>query len=96
MAHGHAFAHGRYMIGEVRPMRDYDRTTRERAVQAVDLDTGLLVDRRCRRRRPGDPDRFVGCDSRPVLTASVLRSWCRHPRCRPQPAATLPGHGPGA
>ena len=37
------FPHGSFVVGEVQPMRDFDRSTREQAVQAVDRDTGLLV-----------------------------------------------------
>jgi hypothetical protein len=43
MAHGDVFGHGSFMVGEVSPMRDFDRSTKEQAVQAVDRDTGLLV-----------------------------------------------------
>ena len=43
MAHGDVFPHGCYMVGEVQAMRDFDRSTREQAVQAVDRDSGLLV-----------------------------------------------------
>lgn len=38
-----AFPHGAYAVGEVQPLRDYDRSTRENPVQAVDPDTGLLI-----------------------------------------------------
>ena len=38
-----AFAYGIFMVGEVEPMRDFDRSTREQAVQATDRDTGELV-----------------------------------------------------
>jgi hypothetical protein len=37
------FDHGCFVVGEVQPMRDFDRSTREQAVQAVDRDTGELV-----------------------------------------------------
>ena len=37
------FPHGCYMVGEVEPQRDFDRSTRDQAVQAVDRDTGVLV-----------------------------------------------------
>ena len=40
---GVAFPHGAYAVGEVQPVRDYDKSTRERLVQAVDPDTGLLL-----------------------------------------------------
>ena len=49
-----AFPYGAYAVGEVQPVRDYDKSTRERVVQAVDPDTGVplwsveVVD--------GDPD----------------------------------------
>lgn len=35
------FPHGAYMVGEISPVRDYDRSTRENVVQATDPDTGL-------------------------------------------------------
>jgi hypothetical protein len=43
MAHGDVFPHGCFVVGEVVPMRDFDRSTRDQAVQAVDRDTGELV-----------------------------------------------------
>jgi len=43
MNHGDVFPHGCYVVGEVQAMRDFDRSTRDQAVQAVDRDTGLLV-----------------------------------------------------
>jgi hypothetical protein len=43
MQHGDVFPYGRYVVGEVQPMRDFDRSTRDQAVQAVDRDTGVLV-----------------------------------------------------
>jgi PQQ enzyme repeat len=43
MSHGDVFAHGCYVVGEVQAMRDFDRSTRDQAVQAVDRDTGELV-----------------------------------------------------
>ena len=43
MGNGDVFPHGSFVVGDVTPMRDYDRSTREQAVQAVDRDTGLLV-----------------------------------------------------
>jgi hypothetical protein len=43
MAHGDVFAHGCFVVGEVQAMRDFDRSTREQAIQAVDRDTGELV-----------------------------------------------------
>src|SRR4029453_954039 len=43
MSHGDVFPHGCYMVGDVQAMRDFDRSTKEQAVQAVDRETGLLV-----------------------------------------------------
>jgi hypothetical protein len=43
MRHGDVFSHGCFVVGEVQAMRDFDRSTREQAVQAVDRDTGVLV-----------------------------------------------------
>ena len=40
---GVVFPHGAYAVGEVQPVRDYDKSTKERAVQATDPDTGLLL-----------------------------------------------------
>ena len=40
---GVAFPSGAYAVGEVQPVRDYDKSTRERLVQAVDPETGLLL-----------------------------------------------------
>src|SRR5215218_4016447 len=38
---GLAFPYGAYAVGEVQPVRDYDKSTRDRVIQAVDPDTGL-------------------------------------------------------
>ena len=40
---GVAFPHGAYAVGEIQPVRDYDRSTREQMIQATDPDTGLLL-----------------------------------------------------
>lgn len=40
---GTAFPYGAYAVGEVQPVRDYDKSTRERVVQAVDPETGVLI-----------------------------------------------------
>ncbi|MFC5175599.1 plasmid replication, integration and excision activator [Nocardioides taihuensis] len=40
---GVVFPYGAYAVGEVQPVRDYDKSTREQLVQAVDPDTGLLL-----------------------------------------------------
>jgi hypothetical protein len=37
------FPYGSFMVGDVQPMRDFDRSTKDQAVQAVDRDTGELV-----------------------------------------------------
>jgi hypothetical protein len=37
------FPMGCFVVGEVAQMRDFDKSTREQAVQAVDRDTGELV-----------------------------------------------------
>lgn len=41
--HGDVFPHGAYVVGEVEPVRDFERSTRERPVQATDKETGQLV-----------------------------------------------------
>lgn len=38
---GVAFPYGAYAVGEVSAVKDYDRSTRESAIQAVDPDSGL-------------------------------------------------------
>ena len=40
---GVVFPYGAYAVGEINPVRDYDRSTRENPVQATDPDTGLLM-----------------------------------------------------
>ena len=37
------FPFGCFVVGDVQPMRDFDRSTREQAVQAVDRETGVLL-----------------------------------------------------
>ena len=37
------FPHGAYMVGEISPVRDYDRSTKENPVQATDPDTGVPI-----------------------------------------------------
>jgi hypothetical protein len=37
------FPYGAYMVGEISPVRDYDRSTKEQVVQATDPDTGVLL-----------------------------------------------------
>jgi hypothetical protein len=43
MQHGDVFPHGCFVVGEVQAMRDFDRSTKDQAIQAVDRDTGELV-----------------------------------------------------
>lgn len=43
MGHDGVFPHGCYVVGEVEPVRDFDRSTKETPVQAVDKDTGVPV-----------------------------------------------------
>lgn len=43
MRNGDVFPHGCYVVGEVQAKRDFDRSTKEQAIQAVDRDTGELI-----------------------------------------------------
>jgi hypothetical protein len=43
MRHGDVFPLGCFVVGEVQPMRDFDRSTKEQAIQAVDRESGDLV-----------------------------------------------------
>jgi hypothetical protein len=43
MTQGDVFSHGCFVVGGVQAMRDFDRSTKDQAVQAVDRDTGELV-----------------------------------------------------
>ncbi len=43
MGHGDAFPFGSYIVGEVTPKRDFDKSTRDQAIQAVDAETRLPV-----------------------------------------------------
>lgn len=40
---GVAFPYGAFAVGEVQPVRDYDKSTQDRVVQAVDPDTALPI-----------------------------------------------------
>jgi hypothetical protein len=40
---GDVFPHGAYVVSEVEPVRDFDKSTRERPVQATDRESGQLV-----------------------------------------------------
>jgi hypothetical protein len=43
MHHGNVFPHGCFIVGEVQAMRDFDRSTKDQAIQAIDRETGELV-----------------------------------------------------
>jgi hypothetical protein len=43
LGHDGVFPHGCYVVGEVEPVRDFDRSTKDTPVQAVDKDSGLPV-----------------------------------------------------
>jgi hypothetical protein len=43
MTQGDVFPYGCFGVGEVQAMRDFDRSTKDQAIQAVDRETGLLV-----------------------------------------------------
>ncbi len=40
---GEVFPYGVYAVGEVQPQRDFNKSTREKPVQAIDDETGLPV-----------------------------------------------------
>lgn len=40
---GDVFPHGAYVVSEVEPVRDYDKSSAGRAVQATDKESGLLM-----------------------------------------------------
>ena len=41
LGHDEVFPHGAYLVSEVSPVVDFDRSTRENRVQQIDPDTGL-------------------------------------------------------
>ena len=43
ISHDVAFSHGAYIVSEVTPVNDYEKSTRETKVQQIDKDTGLLL-----------------------------------------------------
>ena len=43
ISHDEVFAFGAYLVGEVGPVFDFDRSTKELKVQQVDKDSGLLL-----------------------------------------------------
>lgn len=40
---GDVFPHGAFVVGDVEPVRDFEKSTRERPVQSTDRDSGLPV-----------------------------------------------------
>jgi len=40
---GVVFPHGAYAVGDVTPLKDYEKSTRDNVLQSVDPDTGLLL-----------------------------------------------------
>jgi hypothetical protein len=43
VAMGDVFPHGAYVVSEVEPVRDFDKSSAGRPVQAVDKESGLPV-----------------------------------------------------
>jgi hypothetical protein len=43
MGQDDVFPAGGFLVGDVAPLRDFDRSTKDQAVQAVDRDTGVLL-----------------------------------------------------
>jgi hypothetical protein len=43
ITHDEVFPHGAYLISEVAPVFDFEKSTKENKVQQVDKDTGLLL-----------------------------------------------------
>jgi hypothetical protein len=43
IGHDGVFPHGCFVVGDVEPVRDFDRSTKETPVQAVDKDTGVRM-----------------------------------------------------
>lgn len=41
--HDEVFPHGAYVVGEVAPVIDFNRSTREQKIQQVDEESGLLI-----------------------------------------------------
>lgn len=41
IGHDQVFPHGAYLVGEVNPVSDYDRSTKDNKVQQIDQDSGL-------------------------------------------------------
>lgn len=41
ISHDQVFPHGAYLVGEVNPVSDYDRSTKDNKVQQIDQDSGL-------------------------------------------------------
>jgi hypothetical protein len=43
MGQDDVFPDGSFVVGDVAPLRDFDRSTKDQAVHAVDRDTGVLL-----------------------------------------------------
>ena len=43
VTHDEAFPYGAYLVGEVQPLNDFEKSTAENKVQQVDPDSGLLL-----------------------------------------------------
>jgi len=43
ISHDEVFPYGAYLVGDVSPVSDYDRSTKDNKVQQVDQDSGLLL-----------------------------------------------------
>lgn len=43
VSHDEVFPHGAYVVGEVNPVVDFERSSKENRVQKVDPDSGLLL-----------------------------------------------------
>jgi hypothetical protein len=43
IGHDGVFPHGCFVVGDVEPVRDFDRSTKDTPVQAVDKDTGVRM-----------------------------------------------------
>ena len=71
ISHDEVFAFGAYLVGEVGPVFDFDRSTKDLKVQQVDKDNGLLLwsvevlD--AARVQPVPPDALPGLPFRPVV-----------------------------
>src|SRR5262245_26771825 len=78
MAHDEVFPHGCYVVGEVEAVRDFERWTKEAAVQAVDKESGVPV------------WRVDVIDADPQARDKTVRVKIAAP-VQPVPPATAPG-----